>query len=199
MTPIGHCSSTRTSGCGTSRTMRSGSRGKSSRSSNGRMNAETFRCRRSRSGRSLFSRKLADWNSRKRTDLGGTGPFLPGVQLKGLTPSIAIESTRLPGELHRDPADRILIATARLTGAALVTSDDRILNYARPGDVRVINASPLTCLRSLRSASAPCSCHNSRSSQTCPSHLEHGSGPTRFVRCSASEGWARSIARATRG
>jgi PIN domain nuclease of toxin-antitoxin system len=46
----------------------------------------------------------------------------------------------LPGELHRDPADRILIATARLTGAALVTSDERILAYAKHGHVRVVDA-----------------------------------------------------------
>jgi PIN domain nuclease of toxin-antitoxin system len=66
----------------------------------------------------------------------------PGVKLKGLAPSIAIESTRLPGELHRDPADRILIATARLLGAALVTRDERILDYAKKGHVRVLDATP---------------------------------------------------------
>jgi PIN domain nuclease of toxin-antitoxin system len=64
----------------------------------------------------------------------------PGVRLKGLSPSIAIESTRLPGTLHRDPADRILVATARLTGAALVTCDERVLSYARQGHVRVVDA-----------------------------------------------------------
>jgi PIN domain nuclease of toxin-antitoxin system len=64
----------------------------------------------------------------------------PGVRFKGLSPSIAIESTRLPGELHRDPADRILVATARLTGAALVTCDERLLAYAKHGHVRVVNA-----------------------------------------------------------
>ena len=66
----------------------------------------------------------------------------PGVKLRGLAPSIAIESTRLPGEPHRDPADRILIATARLLGAALVTRDERILDYSRKGHVRVLDATP---------------------------------------------------------
>jgi PIN domain nuclease of toxin-antitoxin system len=66
----------------------------------------------------------------------------PGVNLKGLAPSIAIESTRLPGELHRDPADRILIATARLLGATLVTRDERILDYAKQGHVKVLDATP---------------------------------------------------------
>jgi PIN domain nuclease of toxin-antitoxin system len=64
----------------------------------------------------------------------------PGVRFKGLSPSIAIESACLPGPVHRDPADRILIATARLTGAALVTCDERILTYARQGHLRVLNA-----------------------------------------------------------
>ena len=66
----------------------------------------------------------------------------PGVRLKGLSPSVAIESTRLPGELHRDPADRILIATARSLGSAIVTCDERILAYATKGHVRVVDASP---------------------------------------------------------
>ena len=70
----------------------------------------------------------------------GRALAFPGVRLKGLSPSIAIESTRLPGTLHRDPADRMLIATARLTGAALVTCDERILGYASQGHVRVVDA-----------------------------------------------------------
>jgi PIN domain nuclease of toxin-antitoxin system len=72
----------------------------------------------------------------------GRALAFPGVRLKGLSPSIAIESARLPGRLHRDPADRILIATARLLGAALVTCDERILAYAKRGHVRVVDATP---------------------------------------------------------
>lgn len=53
----------------------------------------------------------------------------PGVQIIELTPAIAIESTRLPGEFHRDPADQIIVATARVMKCKLVTSDERILNY----------------------------------------------------------------------
>src|SRR3972149_1934009 len=53
----------------------------------------------------------------------------PGVQLLALTPEIAVESTRLPGEFHRDPADQIVVATARILKCALVTSDERILDY----------------------------------------------------------------------
>jgi PIN domain nuclease of toxin-antitoxin system len=63
-----------------------------------------------------------------------------GVQFRALSPSIAIESTRLPGTLHRDPADRMLVATARLTGAALVTCDEHLIAYAKHGHVRVVDA-----------------------------------------------------------
>ncbi len=53
----------------------------------------------------------------------------PGVRLLRLTPKIAIESTRLPGEFHRDPADQIIVASARVYDCSLVTSDERITNY----------------------------------------------------------------------
>jgi PIN domain nuclease of toxin-antitoxin system len=54
----------------------------------------------------------------------------PGVQIIELTPEIATESTRLPGEFHRDPADQIIVATARVMKCKLVTSDEKILNYS---------------------------------------------------------------------
>jgi len=53
----------------------------------------------------------------------------PGIHLIDLTPEIAIESTKLPGELHRDPADQIIVATARLYDSPLITSDSKILKY----------------------------------------------------------------------
>ena len=60
-----------------------------------------------------------------------------GVRLTPLTPEIAIESSFLP-RLHSDPADRLLIATARALGAPIVTRDRRILAYARAGFVAAI-------------------------------------------------------------
>jgi PIN domain nuclease of toxin-antitoxin system len=54
---------------------------------------------------------------------------LPGVRLLELTPRIAIASTRLPGDFHRDPADQIIVATARVYGLKLLTVDERILEY----------------------------------------------------------------------
>jgi PIN domain nuclease of toxin-antitoxin system len=53
----------------------------------------------------------------------------PGVELLDLTPRIASESTRLPGGFHRDPADRMIVATARIHDCPLLTADERTLNY----------------------------------------------------------------------
>lgn len=53
----------------------------------------------------------------------------PGIRLLPLTPEIAAESTRLPGDFHKDPADQIIVATARIYDCPLITSDKRIRNY----------------------------------------------------------------------
>ena len=65
----------------------------------------------------------------------------PGVRLIGLEPAIAIESTRLPFEMHADPADRILVATARHLSATLVTADRTLLELAKEGHFRAMDAS----------------------------------------------------------
>lgn len=53
----------------------------------------------------------------------------PGIKLIPLTPHIAIASTKLPGDFHKDPADRILVATARALKCPLITADTKILDY----------------------------------------------------------------------
>jgi len=53
----------------------------------------------------------------------------PGVRLLELTPEIVVESAQLPGAFHRDPADQIIVATARVYNCALLTSDTKILSY----------------------------------------------------------------------
>ena len=53
----------------------------------------------------------------------------PGVQLIELLPRICVESTQLPGVFHRDPADQLIVATARALDAPLVTMDGKILAY----------------------------------------------------------------------
>ncbi|MBU6276165.1 MAG: type II toxin-antitoxin system VapC family toxin [Planctomycetes bacterium] len=42
---------------------------------------------------------------------------------------LAIKAYRLPGRLHKDPADRLLVATARVHDLVVVTADERILRY----------------------------------------------------------------------
>jgi len=63
----------------------------------------------------------------------------PGVRLLELSPQISVESTRLPGDPPPDPADRILLASARNQGARLLTCDRRLLEYADAGHVRAVN------------------------------------------------------------
>lgn len=74
-------------------------------------------------GRIRLTRPCHEW---VRQALG-----IPGLDLAPLTPEIAVESTRLPGEFHGDPADRIIAATARCLNARLLTRDRRLIEYAR--------------------------------------------------------------------
>lgn len=56
---------------------------------------------------------------------------IPGVNLIPLSPKIAVQSTRLPEEIHGDPADRILVATAHEYNAVLVTHDEKLIEYGK--------------------------------------------------------------------
>ena len=51
----------------------------------------------------------------------------PLVRRQDIPPAVAAELASLPDSFHRDPADRILVATARVLGATLLTQDQRIL------------------------------------------------------------------------
>jgi len=55
----------------------------------------------------------------------------PGASYLPIERSALIQSMRLVGTPPRDPADRILIATAQLNNATLVTTDKEIIDYAR--------------------------------------------------------------------
>lgn len=63
---------------------------------------------------------------------------IPGVKLADLTPDILIESSFLPGDPPRDPADRIIIATARDIDATLVTRDRLLLKYGENGRISAL-------------------------------------------------------------
>jgi PIN domain nuclease of toxin-antitoxin system len=62
----------------------------------------------------------------------------PGVQLAEMAPEVLIASSFLPGTPPRDPADRILAATARQYGYALVTRDRLLLDYAEQGHMQAL-------------------------------------------------------------
>ena len=52
----------------------------------------------------------------------------PLVRRQGISPAIATEVAALPDSFHGDPADRIILATARVLGATLLTQDQRIVD-----------------------------------------------------------------------
>lgn len=54
----------------------------------------------------------------------------PLVRRHSISPAIAAELATIPDSFHRDPADRILVATARVFGATLLTQDRRIVDAA---------------------------------------------------------------------
>ena len=66
--------------------------------------------------------------------------FIERMQAKvsPLTPSIMVSSSSLPGDVHGDPMDRMLISTARSHDLVLVTSDRPILAYAKSGHLRAL-------------------------------------------------------------
>ncbi len=64
----------------------------------------------------------------------------PGVRLNPVTAGIAIEANELPDGLPGDPVDRLLVATARLEGLAMMTRDREILAFARRGHLKALPA-----------------------------------------------------------
>jgi PIN domain nuclease of toxin-antitoxin system len=62
----------------------------------------------------------------------------PNVRLAELPPSVLLESSLLPGSPPRDPADRIIAATAREFGFTVMTRDRALLDYAREGYLSAI-------------------------------------------------------------
>ncbi len=52
----------------------------------------------------------------------------PHVRQVNITPAIAAEVAALPDSFHRDPGDRVIVATARVLGATLLTQDQKIID-----------------------------------------------------------------------
>jgi len=51
------------------------------------------------------------------------------VEFVPLAPRVAVQAARLPGEFHKDPADRFIVSLARERGAPLITADEKIQSY----------------------------------------------------------------------
>lgn len=71
--------------------------------------------------RLTLSMNLDDWLETVST--------IEGVRFEPVNPSVAVDSARLPGDFHKDPADRMIVALARHFNAPLVTADERIRAY----------------------------------------------------------------------
>ncbi|HET7621364.1 MAG TPA: type II toxin-antitoxin system VapC family toxin [Gemmatimonadaceae bacterium] len=74
-------------------------------------------------GKLSFSVDVAVWLQRAEE--------APGIRFRPLTRPVLLQSTRLGGTAHNDPADRMLIAMAQLDSVPLVTGDRLIIEYAR--------------------------------------------------------------------
>lgn len=78
-------------------------------------------CKLIEKGRLELSIDTSDWLTRALQ--------MPRLRLAPLSPHISLLSTTLPSGFHPDPADQIIVATARSTGATIVTADERIRGY----------------------------------------------------------------------
>lgn len=72
-------------------------------------------------GEVALSMPLRDWVNQSLEALA--------AETVRITHEVAVEAYALPGEFHKDPADRLLVAAARCHGLTIVSADDRILAY----------------------------------------------------------------------
>ncbi len=88
-------------------------------------------------GRNVASRRLSIAGDPLRFFID----FLKGASAKlcEMGPDILVASSFLPGSIHKDPFDRILVETARRLDLSLVTSDRAILAYGAEGHVKTLS------------------------------------------------------------
>ncbi len=72
-------------------------------------------------GRLALTMDIDDWLE--------TVASIEGVSFMPIDTHVAVQSVRLPGGFHPDPADRLIVALARHHSAPLVTADTRIQEY----------------------------------------------------------------------
>ncbi|AOU98290.1 twitching motility protein PilT [Acidihalobacter yilgarnensis] len=72
-------------------------------------------------GQLVLSKDVDDWLA--------TVDAIEVVEFAPVTQELAVQSVRLPGDFHPDPADRMIVALARHLSASLVTADSKIRAY----------------------------------------------------------------------
>lgn len=83
-------------------------------------------------GRLVLDRDVGEWVDAALS--------LPGFRLEPISPEVAVASTRLPGVLHSDPADRMIAATARHLRSTVITADQLLLDYGKGGHIKTLKA-----------------------------------------------------------
>ncbi len=83
-------------------------------------------------GRLILDRDIGEWVQ--------LATNVSGIRVEPISPEIAVTSTRLPGQIHGDPADRLIAATARHLGSTLITDDQLLLDYSANGHIKAIKA-----------------------------------------------------------
>jgi PIN domain nuclease of toxin-antitoxin system len=113
-----------------------------------RLTESQITCLRDNEAHGLGVSAISCWEVAKLVELGRLNlpcPVLdwlhlalafPGIRLLELTPAVAAESAQLPPGFHRDPADQIIVATARVYDCPLVTVDKQIQSYPHVKIVR---------------------------------------------------------------
>lgn len=98
--------------------------------------------------RELFLSSISIWELALKANVKGLEfhpPFntwvkkaLQGIRIINIDVDVALENINLPGYEPKDPADRFIIATARVHDIPLMTHDQKILAYAKKGHVRLV-------------------------------------------------------------
>ena len=83
-----------------------------------------------RRGRVILPLPLEEWLARALAEAG--------IGLVAISPRIAAETARLPEGFHGDPADRLIVATARIENLTLCTHDKEVLRHAKRGLFRAL-------------------------------------------------------------
>jgi len=74
------------------------------------------------------------------TDFLQTIENIPGLHVQDISASVAAESSLLLDDFHGDPADRLIVASTIVNSATLITRDKKILEWAKLGNIKTIEA-----------------------------------------------------------